>query len=546
MRNLASCGTCGHAKHVFFLTISLVIKPGQYSQVPSHFFCCLLAQHTTATMPVSALTETFKNSDLNNSSNSQDIPVTDEPLARAVSRSISTRESFSFSTSPDASRHRPSFLDSGSPFLTRTMTGAPPKKLQPFREQDIKILLLENVNKTGQDILRDQGYQVEALKSSLSEDQLVEKIKDVNVLGIRSKTKLTPRVLAAAKNLIVVGCFCIGTNQVDLKYAADHGICVFNSPFSNSRSVAELIIAEIIVLARQLGDRSNEMHVGTWNKVSNKCWEVRGKTLGIIGYGHIGSQLSVLAEAMGMRVIYYDVVSIMSMGTAHQVSSLEDLLKGSDFVTCHVPELPETTNMIGATQFEQMRQGSYLLNASRGHVVDIPALIDAMKSGKVAGAALDVYPAEPGGNGDYFNSDLNPWAEDLRRLKNLILTPHIGGSTEEAQSAIGIEVAEALVRYVNEGVTVGAVNMPEVTLRSLTMDEPDHARVVFIHQNVPGVLGRVNKALSDHNVDKQMSDSKGNMAYMMADISNVKQGELDNLYKDLEGLKERIVTRILY
>lgn len=520
----------------------------KYCYTLTHFFPHRLTQYT-ATMPVSALTETFKNSSLNNNSNGQDIPPTpDDSVTRVVSRSAHARESFSFSTSPDATRHRPSFIEgsTGSPFLTRTMTGAPPKKLQPFREQDIKILLLENVNKTGQDILKEQGYQVEALKSSLSEDQLIEKIKDVHVLGIRSKTKLTPRVMAAAKNLFVVGCFCIGTNQVDLKYAANHGICVFNSPFSNSRSVAELIIAEIIVLARQLGDRSNEMHAGTWNKVSSKCWEVRGKTLGIIGYGHIGSQLSVLAESMGMRVIYYDVVNLMSMGTAHQVSSLEDLLKGSDFVTCHVPELPETTNMIGATQFEQMRQGSYLLNASRGHVVDIPALIDAMKSGKIAGAALDVYPAEPAGNGDYFTNNLNPWAEDLRRLKNLILTPHIGGSTEEAQSAIGIEVAESLVRYVNEGVTVGAVNMPEVTLRSLTMDEPDHARVVFIHQNVPGVLGRVNKVLSDHNVDKQMSDSKGNMAYMMADISNVKQAELDTLYKDLESLKERIVTRILY
>jgi len=491
-------------------------------------------------MPVSALTENLKGNGA-----TQDIPIPSS--TREVSRSATHQQSsFSYSASPETARHRLSFNESASPFVTRKLTGAPPKKLQPFREQDIKILLLENVNKTGQDILREQGYQVEALKSSLPEDQLIEKIKDVHVLGIRSKTKLNARVLAAAKNLIVVGCFCIGTNQVDLKYAAEHGICVFNSPFSNSRSVAELILAEVICLARQITDRSNEMHQGTWNKVSARCWEVRGKTLGIIGYGHIGSQLSVLAEAMGMRVIYYDVVNLMSMGTAHQVSSLEDLLKGADFVTCHVPELPETTNMIGPKQFEQMKQGSYLINASRGSVVDIPALVDASKSGKIAGAALDVYPAEPAGNGDYFTNDLNSWAEDLRRLKNIILTPHIGGSTEEAQSAIGIEVAESLVRYVNEGVTLGAVNMPEVALRSLTMDEPDHARVIFIHQNVPGVLGRVNKVLSDHNVDKQMSDSRGDMAYMMADISSVKQAEIDTLYRDLEGLKERIVTRILY
>lgn len=279
-----------------------------------------------------------------------------------------------------------------------------------------------------------------------------------------------------------------------MQYAAEHGIAVFNSPFSNSRSVAELVIGEIISLARQLGDRSLELHKGTWNKVSNGCWEVRGKTLGIIGYGHIGSQLSVLAEAFGMSVIYYDVVNIMAIGIAKQVPTLEELLRAADFVTCHVPELPETMNLISRPQMEQMKQGSYLLNASRGSVVDIPALIDAMRSGRIAGAALDVYPSEPSGNGDYFTNSLNPWAEDLRGLKNIILTPHIGGSTEEAQSAIGIEVSQALIRYVNEGATIGAVNMPEVNLRSLTMDEQDHCRVVFIHRNVPGVLRKGNRS----------------------------------------------------
>lgn len=264
---------------------------------------------------------------------------------------------------------------------------------------------------------------------------------------------------------------------MDLQYAAKAGIAVFNSPFSNSRSVAELVICEIIALARQLGDRSNELHRGVWNKVSAGCWEVRGKTLGIIGYGHIGNQLSVLAEAMGMKVIYYDVVNLMSMGTAHQMPTLQALLESADFVTCHVPELPETMNMIGEQQLAQMRQGSYLINASRGSVVDIAALVNAMRSGRIAGAALDVYPNEPSGNGDYFNNDLNAWAEDLRGLKNLILSPHIGGSTEEAQSAIGVEVAEALTKYVNEGTTLGAVNVPEVALRSLTTDEPNHARV---------------------------------------------------------------------
>lgn len=301
--------------------------------------------------------------------------------------------------------------------------------------------------------------------------------RDVHVIGIRSKTKLTARVLREAKNLIVVGCFCIGTNQVDLKYAAEAGIAVFNSPFSNSRSVAELVISEIVALARQLTDRSMELHNGIWNKVSAGCWEIRGKTLGIVGYGHIGNQLSVLAEAMGMKVIFYDVVNLMTMGTARQVPTLKALLEASDFVTLHVPEIPETKNMIGKEQLDQMKNGSYLINASRGTVVDIPALVEAMRSGKLAGAAIDVFPHEPAGNGAYFNNDLNSWGEDLRSLKNLILTPHIGGSTEEAQSAIGIEVADALKRYVNEGTTLGAVNMPEVSLRSLTTDEPDHVRV---------------------------------------------------------------------
>ncbi|GMF79572.1 unnamed protein product [Aspergillus oryzae] len=357
--------------------------------------------------------------------------------------------------SPNASFQSAPSSHGNSVFTNRTIPLPNAKHLKPFATEDIKVLLLENVNQTGRDILTKQGYQ--CTKRST---------RDVHVIGIRSKTKLSARILKEARNLIVVGCFCIGTNQVDLQYAAEHGIAVFNSPFSNSRSVAELVIAEIIALARQLGDRSNEMHNGTWNKVSNKCWEIRGKTL---------------AEAMGMSVLYYDVVNLMALGTARQVPTLESLLSQSDFVTCHVPELPETKNMIGQRQFEQMRDGSYLINASRGSVVDIPALIHAMRSGKVAGAALDVYPNEPAGNGDYFNSDLNNWTADLRSLKNVILTPHIGGSTEEAQRAIGVEVGDALVRYVNEGTTLGAVNLPEVALRSLTMDEPEHARDISVY-----------------------------------------------------------------
>lgn len=420
------------------------------------------------------------------------------------------------------------------------------KQLKPFVTEDIKILLLENINQTGRDVLTKQGYQVEYLHTSLGEDELIHRIRDIHVIGIRSKTKLTARVLQEAKNLIAIGCFCIGTNQVDIEYAAQHGIAVFNSPFSNSRSVAELVIAEIIILARQLGDRSNELHQGTWNKVSSGCWEIRGKTLGIIGYGHIGSQLSVLAEAMGMSVIFYDAVNLMALGTAKQVPTLKALLENADFVTCHVPELPETKNMIGREEFHQMKDGSYLINASRGSVVNIPALVDAMRTGKLAGAALDVYPAEPAGNGQYFTNSLNSWAEDLRSLKNLILTPHIGGSTEEAQSAIGTEVGEALVKYVNEGTTIGAVNMPEVALRSITIEEKDHVRLVYIHQNVPGVLKQVNEILGDHNVDKQTTDSKGQIAYLMADISNMNTTVAKELYQRLEGLTSRILTRILY
>jgi D-3-phosphoglycerate dehydrogenase len=417
----------------------------------------------------------------------------DSGLARSVSNSLnfSTSPTLSFHSPPASFRQPPhgSFRDGRQGSIPTTSSASQAaKQLKPFDTKDIKVLLLENVNEAGISILKEQGYQVEAIKASLPEDQLIEKIRDVHVIGIRSKTKLTKRVLDEAKNLIVIGCFCIGTNQVDLTTAAQRGIAVFNSPFSNSRSVAELVIAEIIALARQLGDRSMELHNGTWNKVSKGCWEIRGKTLGIVGYGHIGSQLSVLAESMGMGVIYYDVMTMMGLGTARQVSSLDDLLQHADFVSVHVPATAETKNLIGAKEFAKMKDGSYLINNARGTVIDIPALIEASRSGKLAGAAIDVFPNEPAGNGDYFANDLNSWTKDLVGLKNIILTPHIGGSTEEAQSAIGVEVSTALVRYVNEGTTLGAVNMPEVNLRGLSLEEPNSLRVVYIHKNVPGVL----------------------------------------------------------
>lgn len=450
-------------------------------------------------------------------------------------------------------------LEGGSPHAVSTsptqsylsqyaaLSTKPTKTLKPFSTGDIKILLLENVNTTAIDIFKNQGYQVEFYKSSLPEDELIEKIKDVHAIGIRSKTKLTEKILRQAKNLVVVGCFCIGTNQVDLEFAAKSGIAVFNSPFSNSRSVAELVIAEIITLARQLGDRSIEMHTGTWNKVSSKCWEIRGKTLGIVGYGHIGAQLSVLAEAMGMKVIYYDVTMIMSLGNSKQVDTLDELLKMADFVTLHVPATPETKNLLSTPQFAAMKDGAYVINASRGTVVDIPALIEAMKAGKIAGAALDVYPHEPAKNGEgLFSTELNDFAGELCSLRNVILTPHIGGSTEEAQSAIGVEVASALTKYINEGNSLGAVNMPEVSLRDLDLDQENTVRVLYIHQNVPGVLKTVNNILSNHNIEKQFTDSRNDVAYLMADISDVDNADIKSLYEQLEQTPYKIATRLLY
>lgn len=288
------------------------------------------------------------------------------------------------------------------------------------------------------------------------------------------------------------------------------------------------------------------MRAGTWNKVSKGCWEIRGKTLGIIGYGHIGTQLSVLAEAFGMRVIYYDVLNIMPLGTATQVDTLPELLGASDFVTLHVPELPETTNLISVKELAAMREGAYLLNNSRGKVVDIPALIEALKSKRLAGAAIDVYPSEPGSNGaGTFNDQLNNWATALRGLPNVILTPHIGGSTEEAQRMIGLEVSGALSRYLQFGSTPGAVNFPEVDLRVISADQENFIRVCYIHRNEPGVLRLVNEILSDHNVEKQFSDSKGDIAYLLADISGVTEAEVHDLQLALQKTKANIVTRLL-
>ncbi|PTB82711.1 phosphoglycerate dehydrogenase, partial [Pseudidiomarina aestuarii] len=347
----------------------------------------------------------------------------------------------------------------------------------------IKILLLEGVHSSAIEVLKQHGYSnITALKTSLNEDELCEAVKDVHFIGIRSRTQLNARVFKAADKLAAVGCFCIGTNQVDLDAAREHGVVVFNAPFSNTRSVAELVLAEIIMLLRRIPQKNAAAHRGGWDKAAKGSFEARGKVLGIIGYGHIGSQLSILAEQLGMQVRYYDIETKLSLGNALQVRSLDELLAQSDVVTLHVPETPQTQWMIGAKELATMKPEAVLINASRGTVVAIDALADALKSGQLAGAAIDVFPVEPKGNDDIFESP-------LRGIDNCILTPHIGGSTQEAQENIGIEVAGKLVRYSDNGSTLSAVNFPEVAL-------PTHAgarRLLHIHHNRPGMLTRINQ-----------------------------------------------------
>ncbi|KAH9486998.1 D-3-phosphoglycerate dehydrogenase 2 [Psilocybe cubensis] len=420
-----------------------------------------------------------------------------------------------------------------------------PKVLHPLENEGLRLLILENISLDAVAAFRAQGYHVDHFSKAMSEDELVEKIGSYHAIGIRSKTKITERVLKAASKLLVIGCFCIGTNQVDLTAAARAGIPVFNSPFSNSRSVAELVMSELVALSRQLFERTYELRNGIWNKQSKGCWEIRGKTLGIVGYGHIGSQLSVLAEAFGLRVLFYDVVNIMPLGSARQVETLASLLSQSDFVTLHVPELPETINMISKEQLSQMKKGSYLINNARGKVVDIPALIEALQSKHLAGAAIDVFPSEPGANGAPFDDQLNSWASVLRALPNVILTPHIGGSTEEAQKMIGEEVAQALSRYLSYGSTVGAVNFPEVDLRAISAEQGGQIRICHIHKNQPGVLKQVNEALSPYNVEKQYTDSKGEVAYLMADIADVSFKDLPHLKDRISSTDSNIITRFL-
>ena len=403
-----------------------------------------------------------------------------------------------------------------------------------FPKDRIKVLLLENVHPSAHELFRADGVHLETLPTALGPEELAKRIEDVHILGIRSKTRVTEKVLANARRLLTVGCFCIGTNQVDLAGANRRGIPVFNAPFSNTRSVAEMIMAEIVMLSRRLGDRVREMHAGRWQKVATGSFEVRGKTLGIIGYGHIGRQVGVIAESLGMRVAFFDVAAKLSMGNNRSTQTLEELLGESEFVTLHVPETAQTRGMMGAAQIAAMRKGAYLLNASRGTVVDIPALADALKSGHLGGAAIDVFPEEPESNSDGFETP-------LRGLANVVMTPHIGGSTAEAQEAIGREVGSALIKFVNAGVTTGAVNFPHVDNGLM----PGKHRILNVHKNVPGVLRDINRLVSDMgaNIAAQVLATDPDIGYLVMDLDQDVSRDVKNA---MAALGTSIKTRILY
>lgn len=397
-----------------------------------------------------------------------------------------------------------------------------------------RILLVENIHPVAKEVLEENGYSVDLLTHSPSEDELIKLLPDYCALGIRSKTEITAKVLEACQSIMTIGAFCIGTNQIDLKSARKKGVAVFNAPHSNTRSVAELVIAEMISLSRQLGDRNTKAHMGEWIKSAEGSREVRGKTLGIVGYGHIGSQVSILAEAMGLKVIFYDTVKKLPLGNARAMTSLDELLATADFVTLHVPEIPETMNMIGATELGRMKKGSYLINASRGTVVVIEALVDALKSKHIAGCAIDVFPYEPASNKEKFVSP-------LQGLSNVILTPHIGGSTEEAQKAIGMEVAESFRRFLKIGSSSGAVNFPNVDLPI----KKGTSRILNVHRNEPGVLGEINGIISKAgaNIEGQYLSTDDEIGYLVMDVHST---HADQLAGDIAKLGRSIRTRVVY
>jgi D-3-phosphoglycerate dehydrogenase len=409
------------------------------------------------------------------------------------------------------------------------------KKLTSYPKEKINILLLENISETAANIFKASGYvNVKRLGGALGEAELIQQIKDVHLLGIRSKTKVTKAVLEAASKLQAVGCFCIGVNQVDLKAATAQGVTVFNAPYSNTRSVAELVMAASIFLIRRIPDKNRAAHEGIWLKESKGSYELRGKTLGIIGYGNIGSQVSVLAEGLGMKVLFYDVITKLPLGNARRATSLQEVLAASDVVTLHVPETLQTRLLINAAALAEMKPGGILINYARGEVVDLPALRAAMESGRVSGAAIDVYPWEPEKNGDRFETP-------LQGMSNVILTPHVGGSTEEAQANIGEDVSDKLFHYLENGVTIGSHTVPEL---NLPPQEGTH-RILHIHRNVPGVLSEINSALSAHQVNilAQYLKTNEDIGYVVLDVDRQLSSKAAELLREV---KNTIKVRMLY
>ncbi|MBU6158493.1 MAG: phosphoglycerate dehydrogenase [Bacteroidetes bacterium] len=409
------------------------------------------------------------------------------------------------------------------------------KKSTSYPKEKINILLLENISDRAVQQIKSLGYlNVKKMSGALSEAQLVEAIKDVHLLGIRSKTQITERVLEAANKLQAIGCFCIGVNQVNLKAATQKGVVVFNAPYSNTRSVAELVIGLSILLIRRIIDKNKACHEGVWLKDAKGSYELRGKTLGIVGYGNIGSQVSVLAESLGMKVIYHDIITKLPLGNAQQVRSLKELVQQSDIITLHVPETQQTKNMINKQVIRQFKKGSILLNYARGEVVDLVALKDALENGHLSGAAIDVFPIEPEKTGDSFSTP-------LQQLSNVILTPHIGGSTEEAQQNIGEDVSQKLMRFLESGVTIGSHTVPEL---ALPLQEGAH-RILHIHKNVPGVLSAINTQLSNHriNIVGQYLKTNDQIGYVVLDVDRGLSKQALNLLREI---KETIKVRVVY
>jgi D-3-phosphoglycerate dehydrogenase len=404
-----------------------------------------------------------------------------------------------------------------------------------FPKDKIKVLLLENISPSAVKEFEKAGYSdIEILKGALSEEELIEALADVRILGIRSKTQISERVLKSADKLMGIGCFCIGTNQVDLTKATSEGVAVFNAPFSNTRSVAELVIASTIMLIRRIPEKNDAAHKGLWMKESDFCHEIRGKKLGIIGYGHIGSQVSVLAEGLGLEVYYYDIETKLPLGNANTADSIEHIIDTCDIVTLHVPATPETVNLFDKNRIEKFRKGQYLINMSRGNVVDLDAVKDSLLSGKLSGAAIDVFPVEPKTAGDKFVSP-------LQNIPNVILTPHIGGSTEEAQWNIGIDVSSKLIKYIETGSTIGSHSLPELSLPKV---DNTH-RILHIHHNVPGVLSDINKRISDKEVNilGQYLSTNSQVGYVVLDVS---KSNSSVALEELKLVANTINARILY